>query len=171
MPADIGTFPGGTYTASTTQTGHLGFGERHSVWRDGIHHYTLVLDNAASSMNLRFGMTANEAIYNEAFGVDNIVVTTNALGGTTISEENFEAGPVPEWNAARWHSAPTVTTVSTGELGFQGGTSFLDGIHHYRVAIPTSATVITLGFGDALNTAADEMFGVDNIVLSETCSR
>ena len=169
VPSLNGTFPGGSYTASTTQTGELGFGARHSGWRDGIHHYTIILDNAASSLNLRFGMTANEAVYNEAFGVDNIDIQTNAQ--ETIATEDFENGAA-DWQNSRWYSNAQVTTSQIGAIGFGNGHLYNDGIHHYRLAIPTEATTMTIGFGDALNEGlSNESWGVDNVVLSEACSR
>ncbi len=169
---ETGSFPGGTFTASTTQTGELGFGRRHSAWLDGIHHYTLTLDNTASSLNVRFQMNANEPAYNEAFGIDNIIVKTDSSG--TVSSEDFEAGVGEGWDTSVWHSNPTITTVTTGPLGFAAGTSDDDGIHHYHVSIPTNSTNVVIGFGDILDSGAGaltETWGIDNLILYETCKR
>ncbi len=167
-----GPFPNGQYTASTIKTGELGFGLRGDSRRDGIHHYTLILDSTASSVTLGFQMVGNEPAYNEAFGIDNIVITTNSNENTVIANEDFEQGPEPDWNQQVWYSNPTVTTIATGPIGFGSKGHDKDGIHRYQLAIPTKSTDITIGFGDTLNQdALNETFGIDNFVLTETCAR
>ncbi len=172
VPSPGGTFLGGTYTSVTTQTGELGFANRNDAWLDGIHHYKITFGNSASSFNLRFETTLDGMKHNESWGIDNVVVTSNSATQPTVSSEDFEAGPEQGWSITTWYSAPQVTTKATGDLGFTTGSNiYNDGIHHYHMAIPTKGTSITIGFGDILNEPApNETFGIDNFVLTESCT-
>ncbi len=172
IPSSGETLSGITYTASTKQTGELGFANRNDAWLDGIHHYEITFDNSATSFRLRFETNLDGMRHNESWGVDNIVVTSNASGQSAVSSEDFEAGPGEGWSVPTWYSGPQVTTKSTGDLGFRTGSNIWnDGIHHYRMAIPAKGNSVTIGFGDILDELApNETFGIDNFVLTEICT-
>ena len=173
VPATSGSFSDGTYTAQTIQTGEIAFGNRNSIWADGIHHYTLIFNSTATALNLGFEIDTDDPFYNESFGLDNVVVTTNS--GAVVETEDFEDGPGEGWNTNIWYSNPQVATIRTGALGFRAGGFQLDGIHRFNISIPTAAERVTLGFGDTLDEdVSTESFGIDNlqvVELVESCSQ
>ncbi|CCH50062.1 protein of unknown function [Pseudodesulfovibrio piezophilus C1TLV30] len=69
-----------TFTATEPGTTNKGFGS----YEDQIHHVTLTIENPGDSVTLGLGSTLNEALNNESFGIDNIVVNASDDAGNPV---------------------------------------------------------------------------------------
>lgn len=106
---------------------NLGFGSQ-SYATDQLHQVTLIVDNPGSTVTLGFRSTLNQAISDESFGIDNVVITATTPGGgvivdpvseIVIADQDFESG------AAGWSNPLTTNggAAFSTFLGRFGGTT------------------------------------------------
>lgn len=76
-----GTFAGGTYVVTSSgEDTQLGFRTLNDAYAERYYHIEITLDDPGASVTLGVGAKLNQAVGDEAFGIDNVVVTETLPG-------------------------------------------------------------------------------------------
>ena len=93
----------------------------HSGWNDQTFHFSLTIQSTAASVKLGFSSTLNQAVNDEAWGVDNIIVSEVGSGGTPgnfqVSEQSYNGKVIGKISATDPDTADTLTYSIAGGTG------------------------------------------------------
>ena len=157
-----------TATNVTEALEDLNFGSAN----DQVYNYVLTISNAsASSIKLGFGSTLDEAVPNESWGVDNILVEETTSGSTTtVSSEDFQTvDSLDSWtNAPSAENSGTIFSQFLGRFSGTGGSQGLNRTFSLSGAQDSTTFVFDFYEIDSWDTEDFRLFINDSQIFSHS---
>ena len=145
-----------TVQETTLLSANYGYG---TTYNDQIYHFELIVNTTAASVKLGFGSTLDQAVTDEAWGVDNVKIYEVDDGGTpgpfNVSETASNGTNIGTITASDPDTADTLTYTITGGTG-----ASVFSIH------PTTG-IITVTNSSLLNYEATTSYTL-NVVVTDT---
>ncbi len=111
----------GAVSWTIQETTPFSYNFAHSGWNDQTFHVVLTVQSTAASLKLGFSSTLNQAVADEAWGVDNIIISEVASGGTPgnfqVSEKSTNGEVIGTITATDPDVADTLSYSITGGTG------------------------------------------------------